>query len=111
LPGWLKQTATAMASLPRLLCRLGRPVAGPIGPRVPRRWQATVPPTLSQVLLLVRDVEKTTEFYSEGLGLPITAQGPDDAEFDLGNGVRLMVAATEQYGGEQSDQQGAATFR
>jgi len=88
-----------MTTLPRLLGRVARRGAGPVGPRVPRRWQATAPPTLSQVLLLVRDVEKTTEFYSAGLGLPITARGADDAEFDLGNGVRLMVAATEQYGG------------
>jgi methylmalonyl-CoA/ethylmalonyl-CoA epimerase len=54
-----------------------------------------LPPTLGQIALTVSDVERSTGFYRDTVGLPfLFAAGPALAFFDLG-GVRLMLSAPE----------------
>ena len=51
--------------------------------------------TLGQVALTVRDVERSTKFYRDALGLPfLFSAGPSLAFLDIG-GVRLMLSGPE----------------
>jgi methylmalonyl-CoA/ethylmalonyl-CoA epimerase len=62
---------------------------------------------LGQVALPVRDVERSTAFYRDALGLPFLFEVPERmAFFDCG-GVRLMLAVPE---GEASGTAGAVLY-
>jgi predicted enzyme related to lactoylglutathione lyase len=48
------------------------------------------PPSIYSVAIFVTDIARATEFYRDGLGLPVTKQGSFGAEFFEG-GTRIGV--------------------
>lgn len=47
-------------------------------------------PSLHQTFLMVSDVDRSTEFYAETLGLEVAERGDRSTEFDTGQ-TRLMI--------------------
>lgn len=51
---------------------------------------------LRQVLVLSRDVARSTQFYREGLGLPLLRSSDSFAEFDTRAGVSLCIKQAQK---------------
>ena len=71
-------------------------------------------PTLANVLLLTHSLDRAIAFYGDGgLGLDVLARDERMADLDAGQGVRLAIAASDQYGSSARDERaaGAATGR
>lgn len=47
-------------------------------------------PTLHQTFLMVSDIDRSTEFYRDALGLPVAHRGDRSTAFDTG-GAELMI--------------------
>ncbi|AFZ44833.1 Glyoxalase/bleomycin resistance protein/dioxygenase [Halothece sp. PCC 7418] len=55
--------------------------------------------TFKHVMLMVNDVTASVEFYSKGLGLPVTKNSPAWAELDAGGTTIALHAAEGASGG------------
>lgn len=51
--------------------------------------------SLKRILLLIRDVPKTTKFYNEGLGLPVIHASDTWAELSTNGGTSICLSHTE----------------
>ncbi|ELR99424.1 lactoylglutathione lyase family protein [Gloeocapsa sp. PCC 73106] len=54
------------------------------------------------IMLMVKDVQATAEFYAEGLGLPIKVSSPAWAELDANGTTIALHAASEGISGGSS---------
>lgn len=54
------------------------------------------------IMLMVKDVQGTAQFYSEGLGLPIRMSSPGWAELDANGTTIALHAASEGVQGSNS---------
>lgn len=52
---------------------------------------------LRQVLILSRDLSRSTQFFQEGLGLKLLRSSDTFAEFDIKAGVPLCIKLAQKY--------------